>query len=123
MICGTIALMITIPMVFIWAEGSRGTIEFMAQDGKTLLAGWIHALYMWAMITIVLLFYFATPFRLVGSTVAGTVTILLAIHVAIGLIQPPYATHGRLPPPGVYLQIVWAWIALLGAWWYLIHRK
>ncbi len=75
-----------------WNGSSKDVYDSFARNGTALLNGWVHYIYMVIALTVILMFYYSTP--RVGFGAATGVTLLLLLHVAVGMFQPRmYAWH------------------------------
>ncbi len=90
-----IAIVVGIAPVMQWAAASKEVPEALARDGLLTIAGCVHYMYMALMFTFVAMFYFASSN--VSTESAIWITVAFIVHIAIGLLQPPWVTHGSVP--------------------------
>lgn len=97
---GALALALTLVMHRAWWSPTGSCRDHLwparSRDGKTWAsslsrAGWAHVVYMTAQLTLILVFLIS---RLPAAVVAAG-SMMLAVHVAIGLLQPHWFCTGR----------------------------
>ncbi len=100
-------------MIGRWRSFSKVANDAMSMDEKTTPVGWLHGLYMIVALTYVFLFYFGTPTEFTRKYVWG-VSGLLALHIAIGTIQPGWILFKKVMPGSIRDTLI-GWLLLLGA--------
>lgn len=118
-----VSIFITAFMLHKWRLDGKDMEEAFVQKGQLTTAGWIHGLYMIIAISVVILYYCATPPAEANQCV-DLVTIALALHITVSLAVPQLHSHGKVPAEvigyigiGIFvLTIAWALIKYYAVW-------
>jgi hypothetical protein len=94
--------------------------NFLAHNGRVPPAGLIHMLYMGCVLSILILFYSSTPH--VSPADAIWISTALALHIAIGIIQPAWYVGDSLLYPPLLYPLIGSWILIAVSWWWLISH-
>lgn len=107
--CG--GLLVSIPLHLFWKKGSKDVYDPCYQEGITSLVGKIHFGYMIQHFALVFLFYFfAHPTR----TEVALVTLLLAVHVTLGMFQPEWFVQQRMGRARIRCGVWIGYFAVIG---------
>jgi len=106
-------LLITLGMHFSWVKGATSQEHILSNKGLTQ-AGWAHVIYMWAVLVMIMLFYFGGE----GSPQDEMwIACLLAAHVALGTIGVSLMKSGRVDFGSVATTgVAWAALAVAVIW-------
>jgi len=108
-----LSMAITVVMHIIWAKTQTLPGHIIANN-KITMAGLIHLGFMWLTLTLILMFYFGIPMADVID--AKIISVLLAIFLPIGIIQPGYAMNKRFDVSAVLLTLI---LEIAIVWWNL----
>lgn len=108
-------------MLYVWANASKKNhlVEPFNHLGSITVNGWVHGAYMLAALTVIFLFFFATPH--LSMTFAWVAIVGLGVHITVGLIQPEYHTYGTVSMTTIAI-VIGVWAVLLGRGMFLTDR-
>ncbi|MEO6536889.1 MAG: hypothetical protein ABIT47_04305 [Candidatus Paceibacterota bacterium] len=105
---GLISVVLTVAMILMWSASSKNLDDAFMRDTLLKPCGAVHAVYMFFAISVLILFYWFTPVTAATWHWRYIASLLLAVHVILGIIIPDIVTNGRVGRN--------TWLTTLGAW-------
>lgn len=114
-----VSAILTAGLVRRWKGETTKISNALAHDGKTSIAGWLPAFYMFIVFAEALLFYCATPRAIVDHQVLIMLSVALIAHVWISTVLPEKHTYGKVKRETFEIAMMLT-IVLIGATWRLM---
>ncbi|NTU67201.1 MAG: hypothetical protein HGB08_04775 [Candidatus Moranbacteria bacterium] len=112
-----VGFVVTAGMVFLWTVGTKtGLPESHAHKGRLTMAGLFHGLYMWGVVTVVILLFFcsfATRFDKILVALVLGVHFVPGTHIVLGLLAE---RNGWEWYPDRPHKQRFTWVVLIGTW-------
>lgn len=112
------SLLITLLMVAFWCEPSTKIDEPFCRDARLTTVGRLHCLYMWPVLTVILLFFDDTPKEKIVPFHLNMATIGLLFHFAMAILQPDAKINGKISRWGWAIGLIVS-SCLVFMWWRL----